>query len=331
MSAPFDLEDTPMNTSSSGNQKCGVTAGPREPSPGSLIPFLDELEPKLAALLPADITPMRFVQAAKLAAAMQPRLQLCDRRSLSIAFMQAARDQLLPDGHESLIMVYSRKGNAPPQASYQRMVGGWMKLLSLCPGVDGVDAQCVHEADEIVVAFDPKQAIDHRVNAKRDRGPIVSFWAQARLATGFYVKELLSDAQLETIRQHSPAPDSPAWRDWRDQMGLKSVLKRLAKRLPRWREPAAPLPLPSRTQGDRVESVNPEALFALESDTLLAIDESEDAESLQATWMQVVGEFANRGVEPTPALRARHQSRALELQPGSGASERASDSTGLSP
>jgi len=295
------------------SKRAATTAA--EPKPGSLIPFFDELEPKLAAILPADISAAKFVQMAKLAAAMQPRLQLCDRRSLSIALMQCARDQLLPDGYEALIQVYNRKGNAPPQASYQRMVGGWIKLLSQCPGVDGVDAQCVHEADEIAVTFDPKQSIDHRVNAKRDRGTIVSYWAQARLATGFFVKELLAESQLETIRQHSPAPDSPAWRDWRDQMGLKAALKRLAKRLPRWRDPAtAPLPLPPRTAGDRREPANPEALFALESEALLAITEAEDADALQATWLQVVGEYANRSADPSAALLTRYQARALELQ-----------------
>jgi phage RecT family recombinase len=304
-------EGTSMNSNSSFPKHDAVMA-PREPRPGTLISFLDEIEPKLAALLPVDIAPARFIQVTKLAAAMQPRLQLCDRRSLSIALMQAARDQLLPDGNEALIQVYNRKGNAPPQASYQRMVGGWMKLLTQCPGVDGVDAQCVHEGDDIAVTFDPKQPIDHRVNAKCDRGPIVSYWAQARLATGFYVKELLAEAQLEVIRQHAPAPDSPAWRDWRDQMGLKAALKRLAKRLPRWRDPAAaPIPSPARTSVIRPREF--EELHGLESDALLAINEAEDADALQAIWLQVVSEYVNRGSEPTSAIKERYQARASAM------------------
>jgi hypothetical protein len=219
----------------------------------------------------------------------------------------------MPDGYEALIQVYNRKGNAPPQASYQRMVGGWIKLLSQCPGVDGVDAQCVHEADDIAVNFDPMLPIDHRVNAKRDRGPIMSYWAQARLASGFHVKELLADTQLETIRQHSPAPDSPAWRDWRDQMGLKAALKRLAKRLPRWRDPSTtPLP-PPQTISERRELRNPGELFVLESDALLAINEAESAAALQTSWLQVAMEFANRSTEPPGSLVARYQSRLLDL------------------
>jgi recombinational DNA repair protein RecT len=193
------------------------------------------------------------------------------------------------------------------------MVGGWIKLLSQCPGVDGVDAQCVHEADTISVTFDPKQPIDHSANAKLDRGPIVSYWAQARLATGFYVKELMSDRQLEMIRQHSPAPDSPAWRDWRDQMGLKAALKRLAKRLPRWRDPIAnAVSLPSLPTDDERAYRDPEVLTSLESDALIAIAETGSAEELQQTWVQIVSEFANRGAEPPAAVFARFKSRSID-------------------
>jgi hypothetical protein len=281
----------------------------------------------MAPLLPSVYDLDRFTQVARLAAAMDRRLEFCDRRSLSIAFMQAARDGLLPDGRESVVQVYAdRRGNGLARASYQRMLAGWLKLLHACPDVHLVDAQAVYAGDDFVVDHDPTLPIHHRPNVKSERGAVTHYWAQARLANGLYLKEVLTDADLEQIRLHAPAPDSPAYLTWRTEMGRRSAVKRLAKRLPTWRDPeASPLPLTEASSEPRVVN-NPETLFALESDAFLGLNDCEDLDHLKSVWLQITAEYSNQRTEPSGALIARYQARLLELD-----GEKKGDSSDLPP
>jgi hypothetical protein len=43
-------------------------------------------------------------------------------------------------------------------------------------------------------------------------------------------------------------------------------------------------------------------------------DLAQSVDALQAAWLQVVSEYANRSVDPSAALLMRYQARALELQ-----------------
>ena len=64
-------------------------------------------------------------------------------------------------------------------------------------------------------------------------------FAQVILLNGGVYVEVMKPSEIEKIRSKSKSKDSGPWKEWWDQMALKSVFRRLSKRLPMSREVAS--------------------------------------------------------------------------------------------
>ena len=189
---------------------------------------INALAPQLAALLPADVSPEKFREVALAAIRRMPALLNCDRQSLFNAVLAAAQDGLMPDGREGAIV--PRKG----KANWQPMIAGIYKKVKTSGSVATISANVVYEGEPFdVLLGDDERIVHRRVMAKVADGNEAAVYAIATLKDGTKEREVMTWDQVMAVRQTSSTPtnDGP-WVTSPGEMARKTVVRRLAKRLP---------------------------------------------------------------------------------------------------
>lgn len=199
----------------------------------------DTVKAQFALALPAHITPDKFVRTLMTAVAKNPDLANADRRSLFNSCLEAAADGLMPNGKEAALVIFNTKEKRDgkdvwvKKVQYMPMVRGIRKLAFNSGQLKVLDAFCVHANDH----FDYEYGFDPNVTHKppklgQDRGPIIGVYAVSETKDGERSLEVMDRAAVEKVRSVSRSKDSGPWVQWWDEMARKTVLRRLAKRLP---------------------------------------------------------------------------------------------------
>lgn len=192
-----------------------------------------EFKQRLAAALPPGVNPDRFQRVVLTAIQQDPKLADADRQSLYNASLRAAADGLVPDGREGAFVEMSvKQGNGwIKQITWMPMVAGIIKRLATA-GIT-IDAQLVHENDEFEQTLGDDAAIHHKApRLGQSRGEIIGVYAIARLPNGMVMREVMDREQVELVRAASRSKDGGSWSQWWGEMARKTVIRRLAKRLP---------------------------------------------------------------------------------------------------
>jgi recombination protein RecT len=100
--------------------------------------------PQIKAVLPDHIPFEKFERIAMMAVQLEPKLLLCEMKSLFLELQKCAADGLLPDRKEAVITYRwnSKKGNNV--AVYQPMIAGIRKLARNSGEVVSFTAQNVY-------------------------------------------------------------------------------------------------------------------------------------------------------------------------------------------
>jgi phage RecT family recombinase len=158
----------------------------------------------------------------------------CDRGSIYNAIARAARDGLLIDGRHGAIVPFrerQRDGRHITKAQFLIMPQGIIDAFARV-GISAY-ATSVYEHDEIDFWDDGEgQHVRHKFNPFGERGQYRGAFACARSKDGRVWVEAMGIEELKRVQASSRAPDSPAWRNWKERMDQKSCLHRLAKRVP---------------------------------------------------------------------------------------------------
>ncbi|WP_300157125.1 recombinase RecT [Solidesulfovibrio sp.] len=194
---------------------------------------LKKMEGEFALVLPKGVTPETFTRVVMTAVQSEPTLMPHlntdqGQRSMIAAAMKCAQDGLMPDKREAAFVVY--KG----QPQYMPMIGGVRKKLMATGLFNGIPAHVVYENDHFVYELGDNERLEHRPVLK-DRGEPIAVYAIAIFKDGYREREVMTVEDIEKVRAVSAAQNGP-WKTWWDQMAIKTVTKRLAKRLPVSRE-----------------------------------------------------------------------------------------------
>ncbi|WP_180558458.1 recombinase RecT [Arsenophonus endosymbiont of Apis mellifera] len=114
------------------------------------------------------------------------------------------------------------------------MVDGVIKRARQSGQVANIIAKVVYSQDEFEYVIDENgEHLTHRP-AFVDSDEVVKVYAFAKLNSGELVVEVMSRSDVEKIRDtvQSAKYDSSPWVKWFDRMALKTVIHRLARRLP---------------------------------------------------------------------------------------------------
>lgn len=179
----------------------------------------------LKQALPPNVSLDRFIRTALTGIQQNPAVCDADRQSLFLAIQRCAADGLMPDGREAALAIYGGKVN------YMPMVLGIIKRLATA-GIT-IDAQVVRENDEFEQEFGDDAKIVHRApKLGTPRGALLGVYAIAKLPNGMVMREVMDKEQIDQVRKASRSSGAGPWKDWYDEMARKTVIRRLAKRLP---------------------------------------------------------------------------------------------------
>jgi recombination protein RecT len=178
--------------------------------------------------LPAHVPVEKFQRVTITAVSQNPKLLEASRPSLWLACMKAAQDGLLPDNREAAFVQFGS------EVQYMPMVGGILKKIRNSGELSSIAAHVVHAADvfDYYVDADGEHFMWRPALDSQDRGQVRGVFANAKMKDGGTYFEFMTVAEVETVRAVSKAANGPAWKNWWSEQAKKTVLKRLAKRLP---------------------------------------------------------------------------------------------------
>lgn len=195
---------------------------------------IQSLETDLKKMLPPSIPSDKFVRTVQTAITLNPDLAEADKNSLLNACMKAAADGLVLDGREAALTIYNVKqkdGTWKKQAQYIPMVAGIIKRVRNSGEVARLNAFVVYSNDTFHVSYGLDMTLKHEPNFA-DPGAPLGAYAVCLFKDGESDFEFMSLKQIESIRERSKSKDSGPWKtDW-SEMARKTVIRRLAKRLP---------------------------------------------------------------------------------------------------
>lgn len=187
---------------------------------------LSKMSNEFQSALPPQIPVEKFIRTTLTAVQMNPALLDTDRRSLLGSCMKAAQDGLLCDGREAALVIF--KG----QAQYLPMVGGILKKMRNSGEIASIGAHVVYENDHFDYSLGDDEQITHKPLLLGERGKPIAAYAIAKTKDGAIYREVMSLAEIEKVRNASRASGNGPWVQWWDEMARKTVIKRIAKRLP---------------------------------------------------------------------------------------------------
>lgn len=189
---------------------------------------LTEKRGAIAGRLPAHMNPDRLIKIAITAAAKNPRILDCDRESVMLSIMQAAELGLEPGGALG-------EGYLVPYGKTCQFIPGYRGMISLARRsgqIVSIEAHAVFEADEFLVEFGLDPKLVHKPTMKAERGNVIAFYAVAKIVGGGIQYDYMTKADVDAIRSRSKASGSGPWVTDYNEMGKKTVIRRLFKVLP---------------------------------------------------------------------------------------------------
>jgi recombination protein RecT len=192
---------------------------------------LSRMTKEFESALPSQIPVDRFVRTIVTAVQMQPELLEADRRTLFSACMKAAQDGLLLDGREAGLSIYNDRKNGGKTIAYLPMVGGILKKIRQSGEISSIRAHVVYQGDEFDFELGDNERIHHKPNLTNQGDP-VAVYAIAKFKDGDIQREVMSVAQVEKIRAKATGIGKNCWAAEWGEMAKKTVIRRLAKRLP---------------------------------------------------------------------------------------------------
>ena len=151
----------------------------------------------------------------------------CDRGSIMDSVTKAAQMGLVIDGVESALV--PRKAKCTLMVMFQ----GLLKMVRNSGELKDIQSAVVYEKDEFDYYTDETgEHLKHR-RAWGDRGARKLVYAIARTKDGGTYVEVMDAGQVDAVRKQGyNSGDSPWNGPFQDEMWRKSVIRRMAKRLP---------------------------------------------------------------------------------------------------
>ena len=197
-----------------------------DPANAPLSTVVRGMQSQFALALPEHVSPERFVRVVVTAIQSNPGLQNADRDSVLGAAIKCAQDGLLPDGREAALVVYGNK------AQYLPMIAGVLAKVRRSGELLTIAAHIVYEKDAFTYTLGDDERIEHQPFLSGPRGKPIAAYAVAKTKDGGIYREVMSIEQIEQVRNVSRAKGNGPWVQWWGEMARKTVLRRLAKRLP---------------------------------------------------------------------------------------------------
>lgn len=182
---------------------------------------------QLAQALPKHLSAERIARLALTEFRGNPKLMACEPASILACVVKAASLGLEFGGALGHIYMIPFGREATVVIGYK----GLIDLATRSARVSSIKAVSVRERDEFQVFEGTEQRI-HHVTPRGDRGALTDFYAIAHMRDGSKMFVVMSAAEVNAIRDKSKNGRSGPWVDHYEEMGKKTIIRRLSKVLP---------------------------------------------------------------------------------------------------
>jgi recombination protein RecT len=228
--------------------------------------LLEKFKGEIARALPKHINPDRMSRVALTAFRMNPKLGECDPRSVFAAVIQSS--QL---GLEVGLM---GEAHLVPFGSECQLIPGYTGLMKLARQSGLVQDIYAHEVrvnDKFTLKLGLERSLEHEPltgpggfpASDEERGEVVGFYAVAVFKDGSRTFVAMSRKEVERIRDNSRGYQAAkrfkkesVWDSDFVAMGLKTVIRRLCKFLPKSPELATALALDAASEQGKAQNLN---------------------------------------------------------------------------
>lgn len=170
-------------------------------------------------------------------------LRKSTKDSLNAAVLSIAQTGLTLNPVAKQAYLIPRYGGGEIQAHLEPSYIGLLKLLTDAGQVKNIQTNLVYEGDEFDVSLGLETQIKHKPHyiTKKPQGKIIGVYAVANILGGLHQFEYMTSKEIEDIRATSESykaylkkPSLPCiWNTYEGEMYRKTVIKRIAKHLPR--------------------------------------------------------------------------------------------------
>lgn len=189
--------------------------------------YLQRMGPEISRALPKHMDADRLARVALTTIRSTPKLLECNVQSLLAAVMQAAQLGLEPGllGH-CYIIPYGK------EAQFQIGYKGMIDLARRSGSIESIAAHAVYDNDEFEFEYGLNEKLRHVPNFDGDRGQIRLFYGYAKFVGGGHQILVMSKAEVDAIRRRSKSGNNGPWVTDYEEMGKKTVIRRMFKYLP---------------------------------------------------------------------------------------------------
>lgn len=182
------------------------------------------------------VDPKRLAKVALVAASKNPTLLACTPASIVRSVIQAAELGLDPSGSFGgchLVPFRNKTGQYESQLIVDYR--GLIDIAYRTGAVKYIEARVVYEDETFEVEYGARPRLLHVPNLKAETArKILCFYAVAHVADSeFPLIEVMTKGQVDGIRNRSRAGQSGPWQTDYEQMGRKTVIKRIFNYIPR--------------------------------------------------------------------------------------------------
>lgn len=200
-----------------------------------IIALVNRHEGDLREAMPGHANKQRLIRVMLSCLKTTPKLIECHQATLLGSVLQCAQLGLEPNtalGHAYLVPFRNRKER---RTDCQVVIGykGFIDLARRSKQITSLQAQAVREGDHFDAVLGTGSRLEHKPNWDGDRGAIKLFYAVADFVGGGHAFEVMSKAQIDAVMHKSQSRgEYGPWKDHYEEMGRKTVIRRLAKYLP---------------------------------------------------------------------------------------------------
>ena len=193
---------------------------------------------QIATALPKHLTPERLSRIALTTIRTTPALTQCTIESLLGAIMQAAQLGLEPGilGHCYFVPFNKNAGTKsnPHWVKEVTFIIGYRGLIDLARRsgqITTIASYPIYSKDKFECVYGFEQKLFHEPSFG-DRGELIGFYSYAITKDGGKFADVMSLDEVKKIRDRSKSKDNGPWVTDFEEMGRKTVLRRMCKYLP---------------------------------------------------------------------------------------------------
>ncbi len=184
----------------------------------------DGFKAEIQKALPRHLTPDRFLRVALTALNKTPKLADCTPSSVLGAMLSLSQFGLEPDGRRAHLIPYGKECQLI--IDYK----GIVELVLRSGLVSKIHADVVCEND--VFDYDRGEVKKHNIDLRKPRGAVYAFYAICTFKDGTEKADVMTLEEVNAIRARSRAGRAGPWVSDYNEMGKKTVFRRLSKWLP---------------------------------------------------------------------------------------------------